>query len=291
MRKPSLGRGLSQLISGNNLAQTRAVIEISVERLEPNPFQPRGEFREDSLTELAESIRTQGIVQPLVVRPMGENYEIVVGERRWRAAQQLGLETVPCVVQEISNQEALELALIENLQREDLTCIEAARAYEQLIEEFSLTQEELAERIGKSRPAVANTLRLLQLPEEIQLSIQKGEMSEGHGRALLSVGDDPGVLMGIWRRVVEEGLSVRETEALVGQTKEGAGRKRKRMGGEVEEKVDPHIIAAAERLQETLAARVSIRPGRGGGGTIVIQYHNGEELGRLLELIAPEEVI
>ncbi len=291
MRKRSLGRGLSQLISGNNLAQTRAVIEVGVERLEPNPFQPRGEFREDSLTELAESIRAQGIVQPLVVRAVGENYEIVIGERRWRAAQQLGLETVPCVVQEISNQEALELALIENLQREDLTCIEAARAYERLIEEFSLTQEELAERIGKSRPAVANTLRLLQLPEEIQLSIQKGEMSEGHGRSLLSVGDNPGVLREIWGRIVQEGLSVRETEALVGQAKEGAGRKRKRMGGEVEEKVDPHVIAAAERLQETLAARVSIRAGRGDGGMIVIQYHNEEELERLLELIAPEEMI
>ena len=291
MRKPRLGRGLSQLISGNDLAQSRAVIEVAVERLQPNPYQPRGEFSEESLAELAESIKAQGILQPLVVRPAGEDYEIVIGERRWRAAEQAELATVPCIVQEISNDEALELALIENLQREDLTCIETAVAYHRLMDEFGLTQEQLAERMGRSRSGIANTLRLLQLPEEIQISIHKGRISEGHGRALLAVADDERLLMRVWREVEGKGLSVRQAEALVGEVKErplAEARKKVTMGAVV---ADPHMAAVAERLQEALATRVTIKPGAGDGGTIAIHYHDEEELDRLLDIIAPEEVI
>ena len=182
MRKSSLGRGLSQLISGNNLAQSRTVIEVAIERLQPNPYQPRAGYSEESVEELAESIRNQGILQPLLVRPAGEDYEIIIGERRWRAAKKAELQTVPCIVQEVSNQEALELALIENLQRDDLTCIEIAVAYERLMDEFGFTQEELAHRVGKKRSTVANTLRLLKLPEEIRASIHTHRISEGHAR-------------------------------------------------------------------------------------------------------------
>ncbi len=291
MQKRRLGRGLSQLISGNGLAQSRAVIEVAVERLQPNPYQPREDMSAESLAELAESIQAQGILQPLVVRPAGEGYEIIIGERRWRAAQQSELETVPCIVQEVTNEQALELALIENLQRDDLTCIEEARAYQRLIDEFGFSQEQVGDRVGKSRSAVANTVRLLQLPEEMQISIHKGRISEGHGRALLALVNEPDLLMKVWREVEGKGLSVREAEALVRESKERPEGERKERPVKELAEPDPHLVAIAERLQEVLATRVSIRPKPEGQGTIVLHYHDDEELARLAEFIAPEEGI
>lgn len=288
MRKSSLGRGLSQLISGDDLAQSRAVIEVGVERLQPNPYQPRAEYSDESLTELAESVRNQGILQPLLVRPAGEDYEIVIGERRWRAAEQVELATVPCIVQEVSDEQALALALIENLQRDDLTCIETAVAYQRLSDQFGLTQEDLSQRMGKSRSAVANTLRLLQLPEEIQMSIHTRRISEGHGRALLALSDDRELLVKVWRQVEERGLSVRETEALVRQS---PARRAKEPKTETMRAPDPHLEDVADRLQEALATRVTVQAKRDGGGAIVVHYHNPEELERLLDLISPEEII
>lgn len=291
MRKASLGRGLRQLISGNGLAQSRVVIEVSVERLQRNPYQPRRRISPESLSELTESIRAQGILQPLLVRPLGDDYQIVIGERRWRAAQEAGLETVPCIVQEVADGEALELALIENIQREDLSCIEAAWGYRQLVEEFSFTQVEVAERIGKSRSAIANTLRLLQLPEEVQIALSEGRLTEGHGRALLGLVDAPGWLSEVWREVEAEGMSVRETEVLV-REKQGKGeREAREKATPTAGEADAHLRNVAERLQEALAMRVTIKAKGDGAGTILIQYHDEEELERLLAIVAPEDII
>jgi len=291
MRKASLGKGLRQLISGDGLAQSRAVIEVSVERLRPNPFQPRGPISQEGLRELSESVRTQGILQPLVVRRLGEDYQVVIGERRWRAAQEVGLETVPCIVQEIGDEEALELALVENIQREDLSCVEAARGYRQLVEEFGLTQEEVAGRVGKSRSAVANALRLLQLPVEVQIALGEGRLSEGHGRALLGLGEALDLVDDIWREVEEKEMTVRETEALVREVREKGGRRRGEKGEPPVVKPDAYLADMVERLQETLATRVRIKVKGDDGGTILIEYHSEEELERLVSTITPEDII
>lgn len=293
MSRSRLGRGLSQLISSNALSQSRAVIEVTPDRLQPNPFQPRRGYDVATLDELAESIRQQGILQPLLVRPAGDNYQIVLGERRWRAAQQAGLETVPCIVQEVEDRQALEMALIENLHREDLNAVERARAYQQLIDDFDFTHEELAQHIGKSRSAITNTLRLLQLPEEVLASLAEGNISEGHGRALLSLEDDPDSLRDVWRAVESEELSVRATEELV---REALGRdkpaaKARRSPRVAPPPPDPHLMALSEHLQETLAAEVKLQPRQSGGGTILIRYSDSEELQRIVEHIAPGDYL
>ncbi len=293
MSRTRLGRGLSQLISTNALSQSRAVIEIIPDRLEANPFQPRRVYDTAALNELAESIRQQGILQPLLVRPAGDDYQIVLGERRWRAAQEAGLETVPCIVQEVDDRQALEMALIENLHREDLNAVERARAYQQLVDDFDFTHEELARHIGKSRSAVTNTLRLLQLPEEILTSLTEGNISEGHGRALLSLEDDPDLLREVWRTVEGEGLSVRASEELVREVL-GRGKSPAEARDSAPTALlilDPHLIALSEHLQETLAAEVKLRPKKSGGGTILIRYSDSEELQRIVEYIAPGDYL
>ena len=289
MSRSRLGRGLSQLISSNALSQSRAVIEVTPDRLQANPFQPRHGYEVTALDELAESIRQQGILQPLLVRPAGEDYQIILGERRWRAAQQAGLETVPCIVQEVEDRQALEMALIENLHREDLNAVERARAYQQLVDDFDFTHEELAQHIGKSRSAITNTLRLLQLPEEVLVSLAEGNISEGHGRALLSLEDDVHSLREAWRAVESGELSVRATEELVRQV---LGRDKPAAEAGRPPRVappppDPHLMAVSEHLQETLATEVKLQPRKGGGGTILIRYSDSEELQRIAEHIAP----
>ncbi len=292
MTKSRLGRGLSQLISSNALSQSRAVIEVTPDRLQANPFQPRRGYDVATLDELAESIRQQGILQPLLVRPAGDNYQIVLGERRWRAAQQAGLETVPCIVQEVDDRQALEMALIENLHREDLNPVEMARAYQQLVDDFDFTHEELAQHIGKSRSAITNTLRLLQLPEEVLASLAEGKISEGHGRALLSLEEAPDLLRDTWRTVEREGLSVRATEELVGEVlgRDKSARKPGRLR-RVAPPLDPHLLALSEHLQETLATEVKLQARPSGGGSIIIRYSDAEELQRIVEHIAPVEYL
>ncbi len=289
MRKRGLGRGLSELIPGSTMAQTRAVIEVEPSRLSPNPFQPRQGYDAERLSELAESIRSHGILQPILVRPAGDGYEIVLGERRWRAAEELGVQTVPCIVQEVDDRQALELALIENLHREDLNCIETARAYRQLVEEFGFTHEELSEGIGKSRTAITNSLRLLQLPEEVQTRLMGGRLSEGHGRALLGLVDRPGELVKTWQVVEGEGLSVRETEELVRKAVARGDAGAKPVRREREAALDSHLRAVAEHLQGALATEVSIRPKGRDRGTIIIGYGGKEELERIVQEIAPGE--
>ncbi|MGD8239369.1 MAG: ParB/RepB/Spo0J family partition protein [Armatimonadota bacterium] len=290
MFKKGLGRGLDALIPGGLAAETHPIVEVSPGEIDPNPYQPRMGVSEESVAELAESIRRHGMIQPLLVRRKEDRYELVAGERRWRAAQVANVQAVPCIVRDVSDDRALQLALVENLQREDLTPIEAARGYERLIGEFSLTQSELAEQVGRSRVAITNALRLLTLPAEIQDSVQGGETSEGHARALLGIQDE-GELRETWRQVVERNLSVRETERLV-QAKSAlhlAQEARRSRPAAATDTADLHLTEAIERLQTALSARVEIKRRPSGGGTIVVRYHDPEELARLVDAMAGVE--
>ncbi len=292
MRKKGLGRGLSELISGEALARSRAVLEVNVDKLEPNPYQPRQNMDDESLEELTLSIETHGIVQPVVVRRTDDPdvYQIIAGERRWRAARRAGLQTIPCIIQDADDEKTLELALVENLQREDLGPLETAHALQYLIQEFGLTQEQIAEQLGRSRSAIANTLRLLELPQPIKEALAEGRITQGHARALLALADEPERMMAVFARVEEEGLTVRDTEALV---------KRAEETDEIEEEAgesiapptpqptDPHIEEVKRRLRDRLGTKVTILPRSKGGGTIHITYHDAEDLDRILSLIAP----
>lgn len=285
MRRRSLGKGLGELISGEPLPQGHPVIAVSIGRLGPNPRQPRVQVDGDKLEELTLSVEAHGILQPIMVRAAGEDYEIVAGERRWRAAQRAGLETVPCVVLDVSDEQSLELALVENLQREDLNALEAARGYQRLVEDFGLTQEQLSQLIGKSRSAIANTLRLLDLPGPVQEAIQIGEITEGHGRALLGLGDDAEGLLEVWRAVVADGMTVRDTERAVRErvspvTPSPPPRRARR------QEPDPNLRDAQERIQTAMATKVVIRPNSRGGGKIEIAYSDAEEFDRLLGLLS-----
>src|SRR5437773_335515 len=221
MQKKGLGRGLSALIpsASETRIETRseqAPFEIAVDRITPSPFQPRRAFDEGKIAELAGSIRNQGIIQPLVVRPKGDGFELIAGERRWRAAMKAGLSRVPVVVREASDHEALQLALVENLQREDLNPIEEANGYRRLQEEFHWSQEEMAEKVAKSRPAVANALRLLSLPTEVQQEVSAGNLPAGQARALLGLQTEA-LIISTCREIIAKGLSTRDTEKMVRQ--------------------------------------------------------------------------
>ncbi len=284
MRRRSLGKGLGELIAAEPLADTRSLVDVPIAKLYPNPMQPRAEANPEKLEELTLSIETHGVLQPIIVRKKAEDYEIVAGERRWRASQRAGLETVPCIVQDVSDEQSLQLALIENLQREDLNALEAARGYRRLLNEFALTQEQLAQYIGKSRSAIANTLRLLDLPHPVQDSIRQGDITEGHGRALLGLSGDPDTLLALWERIRENALTVRETEKAV---REALAPSEPPPAPPTPGKVvDPNLREAQDRLQGILATKVNIRAKAGGKGRIEINYSNGEELERLLELLA-----
>lgn len=269
--RSGLGRGLNSL-----LRVEEAPNKLPVDQLRPNRWQPRSRFDEDGLEELAESIRAQGIVQPLVVTTRdGEAYTIVAGERRWRAAQRAGLTEVPVVVREVTgDRELLELALVENLQRADLNAMEEAEAYRSLQESFGLSHEEMGKRVGRGRVAVTNTLRLLNLPEDVQDLIRGGKLTAGQARPLLALEKhEDQVRLG--RRAVSEGLSARQLEAMV----RPAGKKKARPRRE-----DPHASAAAEKLTRKLQTKVEIRR-RGKGGTVRLHFHSEEELMRLYELL------
>ncbi len=275
MAKKGLGKGLSALIASNG-AEPRYEM-VPLDRIKPNPLQPRKTFDDEGLEELAASILEHGVVQPVVVRPCPGGYELVVGERRWRAALKAGVSSIPAVVRDTSDPQALEVALIENLHREDLNAIEEAGAYRQLMEDFGLTQEELSQRLGKSRPAISNTLRLLQLPLEIQAAVVAGELSAGHARSLLALQGDPyqGELA---RRIIDEGLSVRQAEELARRhlLKAAEG------GAPSSKKTKPVRL---EELESIISARLGskVRVFRGRRkGRIVIDFRNDRELARLL---------
>jgi ParB family chromosome partitioning protein len=279
--KQALGRGLKALIPDTPRARA-GFAEIPVDHLHPNPHQPRHRFDERTLEELAESIRRHGVLQPLLVSEDGpERYLLMTGERRWRAARLAGLATVPAVIRErLADGEQLEVALVENLQRQDLTPLEEARAFDDLRTSLGLSQAEIAERVAMDRSTVANSLRLLRLPPEVQELVERGDLSAGHGRTLLAFdGDD---VQCEWaRRVVATGVSVRELERVAAAARAGAGRKKKVRSGSVK---DPNLFAAEGKLALRLGAPVEIQPRRR-GGRIIISCSNQEELVRVYDLL------
>jgi len=280
-----LGRGLSALIPTAAEPHTQASQEsspsdVAVDRITPSPFQPRRTFDEAKLEELAASIRHQGIIQPLVVRPQGDGFELIAGERRWRAAMRAGLSRVPVVIRNASDHEALQLALVENLQREDLNPIEEASGYRRLQEEFHWSQEEMADKVGKSRPAIANSLRLLTLPTEVQQELTAGNLPAGQARALLGLHTEP-LIISACREVIAKGLSTRETEKMVRVLL--IGRKRRRPLP----LVDPDLKSVVENLQRSLGTRVRLLPkARSTKGKIEIEYYTLADLERIIQVIS-----
>jgi ParB family chromosome partitioning protein len=281
--KKGLGKGLSALIAAapppTDGRDPRATLEVAVERITPSPFQPRRTFDEAKLDELAASIRNQGIIQPLVVRARADAFELIAGERRWRAAMKAGLERVPVVVREANDHEALQLALVENLQREDLNPIEEAAGYRRLQEEFHWSQEEMAEKVGKSRPAIANSLRLLSLPVEVQREVSDGHLPAGQARALLGLPTEA-LIVSASREVIARGLSTRETEKMVRLLI--TGRKRRRAAP----LLDADLKAVVEGLQRALGTRVRLIPKpRTSKGKIEIEYYAAADLDRIIQTI------
>ena len=283
-QKKGLGRGLSALIPAAPEPRLESVqLEIGVERITPSPFQPRRSFDEAKIEELASSIRSQGIVQPLVVRPKDDQFELIAGERRWRAAMKAGLSRVPVVIREASDQEALQLALVENLQREDLNPIEAANGYRRLQEEFHWSQEEMAEKVGKSRPAITNSIRLLSLPAEVQREVASGNLPAGQARALLGLQTEP-LILSACREVIAKGLSTRETEKLVRHLTTGRRRRRQ------VPLIDPDLRSIVEELQRSLGTRVRLIPkARSTKGKIEIEYYTFPDLERIIHSITGKQ--
>ncbi|MBI3060897.1 MAG: ParB/RepB/Spo0J family partition protein, partial [Deltaproteobacteria bacterium] len=254
--------------------------KVEIDRIVPTPLQPRRPFDEAKIDELAASVRDQGIIQPLLVRRAGERYELIAGERRLRAARKAGLTDVPVVVREAGNGETLELALIENLQREDLNPIEEASAYQRLQEEFDLTQEEIARRVGKGRPTVANSVRLLLLPKEVQQLVTAGKLPAGQARALLGL-ESEAMILAAAREVTAKGLSTRETEKLVTRLRAGGRRRRK-----TAPLSDPDLRALVERLQRSLGTKVRLlHQSKSNRGKIVVEYYSAADLERIVRLL------
>ena len=278
-KRPALGKGLSALIP-DTPEPRMAPFEIDVDRLTPNRFQPRGHVEDSRLDELARSIQSNGVIQPIIVRKNGDAFQIIAGERRWRAAMQAGLRRVPVVVRDVASGEdrsLLEMALIENIQRENLNPIDEAHAYRRLSEEFRLTQEDIATRVGKDRASVANYVRLLKLPDEVRAEVAAGTLMMGHARALLSLGDEADQRRTA-RDIISRNLSVRETESLVKKIVEGT-----RQAEAVEAApIDVHTRAAEDKLRLKLGTRVRIVR-RGGRGRIEIEFGSEDELIRIFE--------
>jgi ParB family transcriptional regulator, chromosome partitioning protein len=276
MNKRGLGRGLGALLSSTP-TEGDTLLEVGVSDIEPNPNQPRKSFDSKALDELAASIRASGLIQPVVVRRQGPGYQLVAGERRWRAAQQAGLDRVPAIVREVTDAESLELALVENLLREDLNPMEEAEAFERLLSRFGCTQEELAHRVGKERSSIANALRLLRLPAPIQDDLRGGRLTMGHARALLALGT-PGEQLRLRDEILAHDWSVRATEDTVRTATAGRPPKPKQRRRSVE------MTALEESLQRNLMTRVRI-VGSDRQGRIEITYANADELERLAALL------
>jgi len=299
MAKPALGRGLGALLGTTppksppelesvptaptvDESAPTGVLKVPLSSVRPCPFQPRKDFSEEALRELADSIRERGIVQPLVVRPAEDGYELIAGERRWRAAQLLGLPEVPIVIREADDRTALELALIENLQRENLNPIEEAQGFSQLIEQFQLTQEDAATRVGKSRVVVANALRLLRLPSELQAFVRDGRLSVGHAKVILGL-TDPDLQKLAADRVLRQALNVRQTEVLVTQL-QNQGTATRATGKSGKSTTDPHVDQLQTQLRERMGTKVELRY-RQGRGVLNIHFFNDDDLERVLAIL------
>ena len=288
MKKKRLGRGLGSLIgnidevtSASETEKADGLTELDIDRIQRGRYQPRQNFDQQALEELADSIRSQGVVQPVVVRPEGMHYELVAGERRWRAAQLAGLQKIPVVIRELDAKAAAAIALIENIQREDLNPIEEANAFLRLIEEFDLTHQQVADSVGRSRAAVSNYLRLLDLADPVKQQVNKGLLDMGHARALLALIRHDQIEVA--KLVINRGLSVRETEQLVKKTlaaQSGASKPKPAT-------VDPDIKRLESSISEKLGASVKIKPGKKGSGQLIIHFHSSAELDGILEHLAP----
>lgn len=276
MNKPKgLGRGLDALLGGDDVPRRDSVATLPVGAIRPGKYQPRTRMDEQALNELAASIRAQGLMQPLLVRPMGgEQFELIAGERRWRAAQIAGLSEVPVLVREVPDRAALAMALIENIQREDLNPIEEAAGLQRLIEEFRMTHEQAAEAVGRSRSATTNLLRLLKLARPVQAMLMQGTLDMGHARALLAL--DGARQVEAANRIVARGLSARESEALAAQLQRGPAARQKR-------RPDRDLARLEEETSQRLGTTVQIRPGRKGSGKILVSYSGLDHLEQLLK--------
>ncbi len=284
MARQPLGRGLSALLGEESSTPDETPsIEIDIDLIEPNPEQPRTRFAEANLDELARSIRANGVVQPIVVRKHGSRYQIVAGERRWRASQRAELRRIPAVVKEVSDEKLLELALVENIQRQELNPIEEAHAYRKLINSVGLTQEQVADQVGKERSVITTSLRLLRLPGDIQRLIEEGSLSAGHGRALLMV-EDPKLQRTVANAAVDGGWSVRETERAVKNPKSTSTQTK--ANKQVTRNIDANMKAAEIKLMRTLNTNVKIHPAKkGNGGKIEIEYYSTDDLDRIYDTI------
>jgi ParB family chromosome partitioning protein len=284
MSRKALGRGISALLGDESeKGYGEELLEIDLDLIEPNSEQPRTRFGEEGLKDLAQSIKVNGIVQPIVVRRKGGRYELVAGERRWRASQKAGLQKIPAIIKEIADDKLLELALIENIQRQELNAIEEAKAYRNLVEKIGLTQEMIAERVGKNRTVVTTCLRLLKLPEDIQKLVETDKISAGHGRALL-MAEDSETQRNIANKIIEMSLSVRETEKVVKRLKKNSTQivENRRFTPQI----DADTKKAEVRLKRVLGSQVRIIPdGKGTGGRIEIEYYGESDLDRIYQII------
>ncbi|MGZ9814948.1 ParB/RepB/Spo0J family partition protein [Peribacillus simplex] len=280
-----LGKGLNALFNSGEISKDEIVREIKLRELRPNPYQPRKSFRLEAIEELKQSIMEHGILQPIIARKSIKGYEIVAGERRYRAAKEAGLKTVPVVVRELSEQQMMELAILENLQREDLNPIEEAAAYQTLLEKLEFTQEQLANRLGKSRPHIANHVRLLSLPEGIRRYISDGEISMGHGRALLGLKKKE-MLKPVVDKILKEGMNVRQLEQYIHQLNDTVSRETK---SKKQEKKDIFIKQRETSLRERLGTSVTIKQSKK-KGKIEIEFFSKEDLERILNLIDQENL-
>ncbi|MBA2620002.1 MAG: ParB/RepB/Spo0J family partition protein [Acidobacteria bacterium] len=284
MSRKVLGRGINALLNNeDNNNRNGELLEIDLDLIEPNSEQPRTNFSEESLDNLAQSIRANGIVQPIVVRQRGSRFEIVAGERRWRASQKIGLQKIPAVVKSIANEKLLELALIENIQRQELNAIEEAKAYKNLIEKVGLTQEMIAERVGKNRTAITTFLRLLKLPDDIQKLLEEEKITAGHARALL-MSEDKNFQRSLAKKIIEMSLSVRETEKAIKRfgKEDTLKTDRKKMAGQK----DANVKSAETKLRRQLGTQVQILPdGKGTGGKIEIEYYSNSDLERIYQVL------
>lgn len=284
MTRKVLGRGLNALLGDESVRNNKEeLIEIDLDLIEPNAKQPRTRFADEKLEELAQSILVNGIVQPILVRKRGARYQLIAGERRWRASQRAGLQKIPAIIREVADEKLLELALIENIQRQELNPIEEAKAYKNLIESIGLTQEMVAERVGKNRTVVTTCLRLLKLPKDIQQFVEEEKISAGHARALL-MSNDVESQRKLANKIIEMSLSVRETEKAVKRIGRNDGQFSDKIS--INTKKDANIKAAETKLKRYLGTQLQILPdGKGTGGKIEIEYYSESDLDRIYRLI------
>ncbi|MFH1354920.1 MAG: ParB/RepB/Spo0J family partition protein [Candidatus Omnitrophota bacterium] len=278
MERKALGKGISALIPEREVGRKDEIIYVQSDRIKPNPFQPREDFNDQHIEELAQSIKEKGIIQPLLVRRKGDNFELIAGERRLRASKLLSLNELPIIVKDVHDQDSLQLALIENIQRQELNAIEEAHAFQYLIEKFQVTQEKIGAVLGKSHVSVSNILRLLKLPQDIQAEIKKGRISFAHGRALLELPD-----MALQRRlaqaVISKGLSVRELETLIKLRRPVGAKRRMRLSAQ-----EPYIKVLEDQLQHALSTKVRITKNKK-RGQVVIEFYSDEDLNRIVNSI------